>query len=261
MIQDFLVSLAKILDILGFLAKKSKHFFGFLSTILKNLANLAKNNCQDLGKKFQKSKKFLGKKTKKPNTGLLLTMILLTMVNWALPTIMTVCFSRNCTEFSQKLFRAIICTGCVLLAAWYHQHTSPVSSTLHQSEIIIYSIGKTFQLLFSTKKASNMALRVTPFLIGSYFEAECSKLLLVFCQLENSEWVVQKLLGYWYHRVFQQQVIKQRIESFRVVKENRVHLIFCHLIFLAFYWFLAFLFAAWVTSSIVHWWSIYIDKL
>ena len=34
----FLGSLAKILDSLGFLAKNSKNFLGFLSTILKNLA-------------------------------------------------------------------------------------------------------------------------------------------------------------------------------------------------------------------------------
>ena len=61
--QDFLVSLAKMLDVLDFVAKNSKNFLGFLSTILKNLANLAKNNCQDLGKKCQKSKNFLNKKT------------------------------------------------------------------------------------------------------------------------------------------------------------------------------------------------------
>ena len=38
LMQDLLVSLAKILAILGFLAKKSKNFFGFLSKIWKNLA-------------------------------------------------------------------------------------------------------------------------------------------------------------------------------------------------------------------------------
>ena len=43
--QDFFVSFAKILDILGFLVKKSKIFLEFLSTILKNLANPAKNKC------------------------------------------------------------------------------------------------------------------------------------------------------------------------------------------------------------------------
>ena len=64
--RTFLDSLAKILDSFGF-AKKSKNFLGFLSTILKdleNLANFAKNKCQDLGKKF------LGKKTKTPTTGI-----------------------------------------------------------------------------------------------------------------------------------------------------------------------------------------------
>ena len=43
--------------------------FHDLEKILQNFANLAKYNCQDLGKKFQKSKKFLGKKTKTPSTG------------------------------------------------------------------------------------------------------------------------------------------------------------------------------------------------
>ena len=76
----FLGSLAKILDSLGFPAKKCKNFLGFLSTILKNLANLTKNNCQDLGKKFQKSKKFLGKKTKTPSTGQLMTLMLFRMI-------------------------------------------------------------------------------------------------------------------------------------------------------------------------------------
>ena len=71
--QDFLVSLAKILDILGFVDKNSKNFLEYFFPrswkILQNLANLAKNNFQDLGKKCQKSKKFLGKKTKTSSTG------------------------------------------------------------------------------------------------------------------------------------------------------------------------------------------------
>ena len=57
--QGFLVSLAKILDILGFVAKNSKDFFGFLSAMLK----------KDLGKKSQKSTNFLGEKTNTPSTG------------------------------------------------------------------------------------------------------------------------------------------------------------------------------------------------
>ena len=44
--QDFLVSLAKILDNLGFVAKNSKNFHGFLSTILKNIAKSCKP-CQE----------------------------------------------------------------------------------------------------------------------------------------------------------------------------------------------------------------------
>ena len=71
--QDLLVSLANMLDILGFLAKKSKSFLEFLSMILKNLAkfcDFAKNNCQDLGEKCQKSKKNFGKKSKTPSIGL-----------------------------------------------------------------------------------------------------------------------------------------------------------------------------------------------
>ena len=62
-------SLAKILDILERHAKKSKNFLRFLSTILKNFekpcAHLPKNNCQDLCKKFQKSKKFLPRKQRR----------------------------------------------------------------------------------------------------------------------------------------------------------------------------------------------------
>ena len=60
--KDFLVPLVKILVILAFVAKNSQNFIGFLSTILKNLA-------KDLGKKPQKSEKFLGKKTKTSSTG------------------------------------------------------------------------------------------------------------------------------------------------------------------------------------------------
>ena len=45
-----------------------KDFFPRSWKILQNLANLAKNNCQDLGKKCQKSK-FPGKKTETPSTG------------------------------------------------------------------------------------------------------------------------------------------------------------------------------------------------
>ena len=67
--QDFLVSFTKILDIFDFLAKHSKNFPEFFSTILKNLASLAKNKCQDLGNKCQKSKNFPGKKTKTSSTG------------------------------------------------------------------------------------------------------------------------------------------------------------------------------------------------
>ena len=62
--QDFLVFHAKILVILGFVVENSKNFLGYLSTILKNLANLAKMNYQDFGKKSQKSKIFLGEKSK-----------------------------------------------------------------------------------------------------------------------------------------------------------------------------------------------------
>ena len=58
----FLVFLPQNLKIFG-------DFFPFLSTILKNLAHLAENNCQDLGKKCQKSKNVLDKKTKTPSTG------------------------------------------------------------------------------------------------------------------------------------------------------------------------------------------------
>ena len=66
--QAFLGSLAKILDSLGFLAKKSKNFLGFVSTILKNLANFCEP-CQDLGKKCQKSKKFLARKPRRQALG------------------------------------------------------------------------------------------------------------------------------------------------------------------------------------------------
>ena len=45
------------------------NFFPRSWKILQNLASLAKNNCQDFGKKCQKSNKFLGKKTKTPSTG------------------------------------------------------------------------------------------------------------------------------------------------------------------------------------------------
>ena len=71
---DFFVSLGKNWDIPGFLAKNFKSYLGILSTILKILAKccgIAKNNCQDLGKKCQKSIIFLGKKIKTPSTGFL----------------------------------------------------------------------------------------------------------------------------------------------------------------------------------------------
>ena len=68
----FLVLLPRSWIVLVFLPRSAKIFLDFFPRswkILQNLANLAKNNCQDLGKKCQKSKKFLGKKTKTPSTG------------------------------------------------------------------------------------------------------------------------------------------------------------------------------------------------
>ena len=70
--RGFLDSVAKVLDILGFLAKNLWIFLGFSPRpwkILQNLAHLPKNNCLDLGKKSQRSKNFLGKKTKTLSAG------------------------------------------------------------------------------------------------------------------------------------------------------------------------------------------------
>ena len=67
----FLVLLPRFWIVLVLLTRSPKIFLHFLPRswkILENLANLAKNKCQDLGKKCQKSKKFFGKKTKSPNT-------------------------------------------------------------------------------------------------------------------------------------------------------------------------------------------------
>ena len=52
----FFVSTAKVLDLSGFFCQKLQKFLGLLSAILKNLAYLAKNSCQYLGNKSQKSK-------------------------------------------------------------------------------------------------------------------------------------------------------------------------------------------------------------
>ena len=71
--KTFLFLLPRSWIFLVFLPRSPKIFLDFFLwswKILQNLANLAKNNCQDLGKKCQKSKKFLGKKTKTPSTGL-----------------------------------------------------------------------------------------------------------------------------------------------------------------------------------------------
>ena len=68
----FVVLLPRSWIVLVFLPKSPKIFLDFFPRSWKTLqilANLAKNNCQDLGKKCQKSKKFLGKKTKTPSTG------------------------------------------------------------------------------------------------------------------------------------------------------------------------------------------------
>ena len=68
----FMVLLPRSWIVLVFLPRSPKIFLDFFPRswkILQNLANFAKNNCQDLGKKCQKSKKFLGKKTKTPSTG------------------------------------------------------------------------------------------------------------------------------------------------------------------------------------------------
>ena len=71
--QDFLVSLSISWLFLLLLPKTPRIFLDYFlrsCKILQNLVNLAKNNCQDFGKKCQQSKKFLGKKTKTPSTGL-----------------------------------------------------------------------------------------------------------------------------------------------------------------------------------------------
>ena len=65
--QNFPVSIIKILDNLGFFGEKYRKSLGFLFTILKilqNLTYLVENNCPDVGKKCQKSKISRGKKTK-----------------------------------------------------------------------------------------------------------------------------------------------------------------------------------------------------
>ena len=52
--------------VLVFLTRSPKNFLDFFPRswkVLQNLVNLAENNCQDLGKKTQKSKNFLGKKS------------------------------------------------------------------------------------------------------------------------------------------------------------------------------------------------------
>ena len=60
LMQDFLVSLAKILVILAFVAKNSKNFLGFLSTIMKSLANSCET-CQDwLPRSWQEISKIQG---------------------------------------------------------------------------------------------------------------------------------------------------------------------------------------------------------
>ena len=65
--KSFLGSLANILDFfLVLLTKTPRNFLDFFPRsrgIYQNLAMLAKNNCQDLGKKSQKSKIILGKKS------------------------------------------------------------------------------------------------------------------------------------------------------------------------------------------------------
>ena len=55
--------------------QKFSWFFFFPRSwkFLQNLAHLAKNNCQDLDQKFQKSKIFFGKKAKTSSTALLCT--------------------------------------------------------------------------------------------------------------------------------------------------------------------------------------------
>ena len=67
--QNFLVSLAKILAKVGFVANYPISFLGFLSTILKNRAKSCEP-CQDLGKKCQKYQNCLGKKAKTLSSGL-----------------------------------------------------------------------------------------------------------------------------------------------------------------------------------------------
>ena len=68
--EDSLVSFAKLLFIFACLEKTATVFLEFFARSWKNLqylANFAKNNPHDGGKRNQKSKKFLHKKTKTPS--------------------------------------------------------------------------------------------------------------------------------------------------------------------------------------------------
>ena len=70
--QDSLASFAKILDLFACLERTPTLFLHFFPRSWKDvqyLAKFAKINCHDDGKKNQKSKKFLHKKTKTPSTG------------------------------------------------------------------------------------------------------------------------------------------------------------------------------------------------
>ena len=86
--QDFIVSPAKILDILGFLDKNSKNSLGIHSTILKIMQSLG------YGYKFQETKKFLGKKTKMPSPGHLLLEDILSE-NFGKPDFLCVCLDKS----------------------------------------------------------------------------------------------------------------------------------------------------------------------
>ena len=72
LMQNSLASFAKILVVFACLEKPQQFSSIFIARCRKNwqcLANFAKKNCHDLGKRKQKSKKFLHKKTKTPSFG------------------------------------------------------------------------------------------------------------------------------------------------------------------------------------------------
>ena len=68
--KSFWFLLPRIWIFFWFYCQELQEFSWIFSTILKNLANLAKNDCQDIGEKCQKSKNFLGKKPRRQALGL-----------------------------------------------------------------------------------------------------------------------------------------------------------------------------------------------